>query len=358
MDNLLSFIQQLNLWDSTLVWIILSTAFLFILACALTLMTLYLRISNSRKAKRWKTLEVHWEKRILPILAGDKPFVTIHQHVHKKDQLFFVDFLSRYATRFRGDELKIIIQMAAPYLPILQKRINRHDPERRARAIKTLALLGFQEYIQNIIKALDDPSPLVAMVAARSLVHEKNPDYAKFVIQKLHRFDQWSTSFLTATLAAVGPHIIPALHSTLSDKTTPSRTRTVAVNALQQLNDIESTDIAVEILQSTDDTELIASCLRYIGRIGYTKHIPIVRSFLQHPNFAIRTNATRTIGMLGSPEDWPYLKHALLDESPWVAIQAAEGLRESDAYDILEEIALSDHPRAVFAQQVLEEESK
>jgi HEAT repeat protein len=67
----------------------------------------------------------------------------------------------------------------------------------------------------------------------------------------------------------------------------------------------------------------------------------------------VRAAATRALASLGSADEREWLRSALEDPSPWVALEAAEGLLESGGADVLRALAASDHPRAVLAQQVL-----
>jgi hypothetical protein len=72
-------------------------------------------------------------------------------------------------------------------------------------------MLGLPRYASTVVAALDDPSPLVAMVAARSLAQEESTEYAHAVLKRLHRFGGWNRRFLASMLASMGPRVADTL---------------------------------------------------------------------------------------------------------------------------------------------------
>ena len=133
------------------------------------------------------------------------------------EQLRFLSFLLRFARRLTGTERKRVDELATPYLDRLLPQLTARQPERRARAIQTLATLGQRRYHAQIERSLADPSPLVSMVAARSLARRESPDFAVSILAHLHRFGHWRPSFLASMLASVGPAVAPALRKVLAD---------------------------------------------------------------------------------------------------------------------------------------------
>ncbi|HPO10014.1 MAG TPA: hypothetical protein PLZ55_15170, partial [bacterium] len=154
---------------------LLSLAIVFLLICSVIFAaySILLRIRNNRKAAHWARLETAWEQAILEVLSGEKEPLDLQQRVGRKDTLYFVDFVMRYARRLRGQEREILTELVRPFLSRITERTVGGDAERRARAVQTISTLGFEEYTDRIIAALDDPSPLVAMIAARALARKE-----------------------------------------------------------------------------------------------------------------------------------------------------------------------------------------
>jgi len=334
---------------------LLSLAIVFLLFCSVifAVYAILLRIRNNRKAAYWKRLEAAWEETILEVLSGEKQPSELQQRVGRKDTLYFVDFVLRYARQLRGQEREILTEVVRPFLGRIAERTVGGDAERRARAVRTISALGFEEYTDRIIAALDDPSPLVAMIAARALPQKEHPQYAVQVLKRLHRFQGWSRSYMATMLSAVGPQIAPALRETLLDAGQPPQARAVAPEALRELNEFSAADDAARILTSEHDRDLLASCLRLLAQTGRPEHLPAIRPLLKSPDFVVRAQAAGALGAIGDEQEIPFLRDAFEDPSPWVAIQAAQGLKESGGVKVLEQIADSDHPRADLARQIL-----
>lgn len=348
---------ELILEDKILYFLIFIILLLFILALVLAVYTLILRRANRLKALKWMRLENKWQPVVLDVLSGTAKSKDLLDLVGDEERLYFVDFLERFAQRLRGEERGTLSELALPFLDPVVRNLQHKDAERRARAVQTLCLLGLPHYANEIIVTLDDPAPLVSMVAARYLMRREHPEYALHVLDHLHNFGTWSRNLLASMMASVGPKAIPALRDTFVNKDKPIFVRCVAADALRQLNDFKVADAAVHILGSETDRELLAASLRLLTTIGNPDHVPaVVRQLCDSSDFVVRANALKVLGYLARlPQDISILKAAIDDSSSWVAIQAAQGLKESGSLDILRDIAMSDHPRANLAQQVLTE---
>ncbi|MFQ6616435.1 MAG: HEAT repeat domain-containing protein [Fidelibacterota bacterium] len=344
---------------STILYVLIfTTGLIFLSTLALAGYTLLLRYRNYLKGQTWKRLEARWEPHLLAVLSGSKPPGDMREVVDEGEGLYFVDFVERYARRVRGGERDLLSETVRPYLAPVKNSVARGDPEQRARAVQTLNLLGFNDYHDVIIEALEDPSPLVAMIAARSLMRREHPRFTEDVIKKMHRFSSWSRNFLASMLASVGPDASPALRGALRDPSQPPWVRTVCADALIQLNDLQAADLAATLIQSEQDRELAAACLRILARLGREEHVPSIRPLCDSSDFVIRAHAVRAISRLAPFKERELIESALKDSSSWVAIQAAQGLKESGALDILRDIALTDHPRADLAKQILSEKMR
>jgi HEAT repeat protein len=273
--------------------------------------------------------------------------------VSPPNRLRFVNYLLRFAKRVSGSERRIVDELAAPYLDLLLHQLSRRTPERRARAVQTLSTLGSRRYADAILKALDDPSPLVAMVAARSLARTGTPEYAAGILSRMHRFDQWRPSFLASMLATMGPAVAPALRTALADPTYAPTVRAVAADALRELNDHVSADAAARVLEEATDRNLIAATLNLMAHVGRTEHLPAIRRHASSQEPIVRARAIAALGHVGAAEDLPFIVGAFHDDSAWVVLRAGEALIEAGATDKLEALARMETPGARMAQQLL-----
>ncbi len=144
-----------------------------------------------------------------------------------------------------------------PLLPSLRRTLHARSAESRATTVDTLGVLSPTEDAAEICAALDDPSPLVVMVAARALTRSEGGIHAEALMGHLHRFQEWRPSFLAAMLSAAGPGMAPAL------------------------------------LGREKDPELRAAVLRLIARVGAADQLAVVRTELDAPEEAVRLAAVR-----------------------------------------------------------------
>lgn len=334
-------------------WIlVIGIAVLLGLGLALAAYALALRLRNLRKTARRSHWRAVWEPLLLGVLAGDLEPKALHAEVGEREELLFVGFLLDYAKRVRGPERALVCRLAGPYLRRVAADLGDPDPERRARAVHTLALLGLPEYGDLLALALDDPSPLVAMTAARALANEERPQYLRAVLQRLHRFTTWSAGFLASMLASAGSSAAPILREALSSAQYDHRVRAVAADALAMLNDLAAADSAAEILAEPTDPELAIACLRLLAKVGRPEHVDSVRRQIDAPQDAVRAFAASALGRLGAPDDVARLRAALDDPSRWVAIHAARALHALGAHHVLAQLQTAEHPRAALAAEM------
>ena len=325
------------------------------LALAFAALALFLRWRNAVRARRWGALEARWERTLLEVLAGDAPADALAPLVAPRDGSFFVGMLMRYARRLRGAERDTVVRIAQPYLGRIARQLRLRSAERRARAVQTLSVLGAEAYRDVVRRALDDPSPLVAMVAARALARGRDAEHGAAILARLERFDEWSARYLASMLAGMGAEVAAPLCDTLADPARAAWVRAVAADALTMLHDLPAADVAAAVLGATDDRELLAANLRLLAALGRPAHVPRIRPLASSGDAVVRAMATRALAALGDETVRARLRDALDDPSPWVAHEAAAGLAESGGGEILRALADSDHPRAVLARQALRE---
>ncbi len=332
-------------------------AVLVVLVVGFATSVVVLRVRNAEKARRWNALEAKWEQPLLEALVGERDIERVLELVRPDEQLFFVDYLLRYARRLRGSEREVLTRLARPFLQPIAERTTIKDAERRARAVQTLGELGLQWHADAVVAALDDDSPLVRMIAARALVREDHPEYLPAVLGRFHLFMHWSPNFLASMLAATGPAALPALREAYADATRDPRARAVTATALGYLNDVEAGDMAAHIVETETDTDLVSASLRLLARVGRREHLPIVRARISAQSFAVRAAAASALGAFGDRDDVGRLREAYNDASPWVAIHAARALREVGEATVLRDLAAERPARASLALQVLNETS-
>src|SRR5690606_5325119 len=223
--------------DLGLLALTMAIALLVLCMIAFALIAGILRYRNRRKAREWLAREAKWEIPLLDVLSGAITPAAFWDLAAEGEELYFVDYLLRDARRMRGSTRHVLEELARPYLRPIADRMRGGDPERRARAVETVTMLGFGPNAGAVIAALRDESPIVSMIAARSIARHQRPEHVEVVLTEAARLSNWSPRQLTAVLASMGPRSMPALRRTLADVHLPATLRAVAADALRQLHD-------------------------------------------------------------------------------------------------------------------------
>lgn len=335
---------------------------LLLLSILFAVWTVVLRIRNERMAARWNALEAAWERGLLDVVAGAPPD-PLRAAVDAADRLFFVDFVLRYARRLRGEDLERLHVLVRPLLGAVAERTRHDDAELRARAVRTIGLLGMPEHADAVVAALADPAPLVVMIAARVLCRHGQAAHFPAVLAALPRFAHWDRGFLASVLAGAGAEVMPDLRDAFGDAARPARARAVAAEALRILHDPHAPPLAaaaaVEALDPEtpveDSRDLRAAALRLLADVGGPEHLEAVHAATASPDAAVRAHAVTALGRLGGAADVPRLLAAMEDPSDWVAIRAAHALRSLDALPLLSDVARREGPRAALVREILAE---
>ncbi len=339
-----------------------AVAFLLFLALVFALLALVLRILNDRRDRRWKALEERWEPRLLEILAEGEDGVdgaprvevaSVMEEVAPGERLLFAEYLFEFARRVRGRELDVLRELARLFLPQIAARTRRRRGEDRARAVQILGALGLPQYEKELLGSLEDPSPLVAMIAAQSLTRAGRVKVLEQILGRLDRFGSWRRTYLAGMLAQTGPEAIPLLRSTLADREQIPTVRSVAAEALLQLPDPAAAEVAARVVQEEDDESILVPCLRLLARAGTGAHRGPVLGLVSSRHFAVRSQALRALGTLGEADDLTILEEGLHDPSPWVALEAARSLRKLGGTETLRSLASTEGPRAAVAREIL-----
>jgi HEAT repeat protein len=342
--------------DDWRVWALLISIALLLAAAAVFLFSAStLRYRNIRKLRQWQDLERRWESRLAEWLSGGEDVASLYNEVEPGEELYFLDFLYKRARGIDSERRARLAEAARPYLPVIAARIGTGDAERRARAVQTVSVLGFSEHADRILTALDDPSPLVSMVAARTLARARRQAYAEAIFERIHRYEDWSPKFLTSMLVSMGEVAGGFLRDTLASVLHTDRIRAVCADALCEMQDGAAAETAAVVLAQKPDAEVVAACLRLLARVGSRQHVPIIRPFVESDHVGVRAQAITALGRLGGNFESALLRQALEDPSAWVALHAARALRDRGHSHYLRALAAARERHTATFLQVLTE---
>jgi len=345
-----------SLGQEGLIALMVVVGVLFLGTLVLSTYAVVMRSVHVAQEKETRARTERWRDPVLSAVGDPSLVASVQALVGEDDAVPFLSFIIEYARRVRGEERGVLRTLASPFLPRMAERARSHRTEMRAWAVQTLGTLGLPDHEDVVLAALDDPSPLVAMVAARALAREETPQYADAVLARLDRFTGWNRLFLASMLAAMGAEVSALLRRGLADPEASPAKRAVMAEALRLEGDFAGGDVAAEVLKSADDRELQASVLRLLGAVGRPEHAALVRPLCASPDPILRAQALHALGSLGDDEDVPLLVGAMDDAEPWPALYAARAARDAGGRDALRRVVAEGRPAASLARQVLAEE--
>ena len=384
-QDFLTTLLLLSLRDRLFVVIAIATGALLLISLAAAVTIIGFHYYRDRARERWSGIQEELEPLVLDVLAGDRPPEAVWERVRAADALRFTEFLlHRYAHKLRGQELQAIRDLATPYLTLVAQGASSGHPEARAQAIQSLATLGLPDYEEVVIQALGDPSPVVALVSARALADAGGARYVRDILNRMDRFELWSSSFLSVMMASMGPEAVPALEEKYVDRKAPAEVRAICADALGQIGVPEVVETAVTVLEQLeplvvawqglgpapsapsgseyvsrevtnvgDEREVLITSLRILVELGHAEHLPLVRRLSQSADPVVRALAMSGLGEIGEERDLHTLAAGVEDSSRWVAVHAASSLKALRAFDELERIGRTNPDRADLVNEVL-----
>lgn len=328
---------------------------LLIAAWLFALFAIGLRVRNNRQRLLGQKLHAVWDRDILAVLSADLDPDHFSRLVKAGQELSFIRYLALYAYRLRGSDLERLSKLAQPHLAFVVPQLQHNDQEMRAWAVNIINLFGMPGHESEMLAALQDRSPTVAMFAANALLAHKLADHLEPVMDQLHHFDKWNLLSLANLLASSGSTAIPVVEKIFMDTNRLPRTRVVAADVLNRLNHYAVADAAASMLEQEANTDLQIAILRLLAGVGQASHRSAVRPFCKSAEASVRVNAMRTLRHLCTQADREIFRQALTDNNPWVARQAAWALKALGDTATLQALAVKQHPRAAMARQVLTE---
>jgi HEAT repeat protein len=353
-------VSQVSSWfaplgpaETTFLGLTTAVAVLVVATIAISTYAIVLRIGNRRRELLWVDLRSRWDGPVLAAVVDQDRVQDVYDAVPSEYRRFFVRFVMDFSQRVRGEERRVLHELVQPYLGDIAGLLDHRRPEVRTRAVQTLGTVGLPRFAEELVAALDDPSTLTAMVAARHLAREEFAQYAPEIIRRLHRFEGWNRRFLASMLAAVGPEAAGALRDGLANRERPAWARSVFAEALRMLRDPASGDVAVDVLEHSDDPELITRVVRLLAEVGRPTHLHAALRHASSSDPIVRAQSLRAVGHLGDETVVDVLLEAMDDASPWASLHAARGVRDAGGASKLKELSAGEGRVADLARRVL-----
>lgn len=348
-------------------WALLAVWNLGALAVVLTLGGLLVWHRGTERHRRRMASQRRWQPLVLEYLYARieelrAPAANrLREAVRPTERRDFAGFVLGYLRDLRGSEADALRQLlrALGLLELARAELGSRNTWRRARAAQLLEAMRAPESVPDLIRAIDDTSPLVSYVAASALVRIGGEEACVAVAETLTRRSDWNPSQIKAILLGGGRDLTDRL-VTLLGRCDPREEKTkVLVDLLGILRLQAAAEMLLELLRRGSPAELRVSILRALGRLSHAPALGVVRDAARDPSWVVRCQAVLALGRIGDPSSVPVLVAALADEEYWVRFNAALALRSlgEAGRSVLARVSEQPHAAAAIAREVLLEDA-
>jgi HEAT repeat protein len=235
-----------------------------------------------------------------------------------------------------------------------RRDLRRRGVVRRARAAGALGSLGDRPAVPDLCRLLEDPHLDVQVTAVHALGRVGDPAACGPLIASLATSHPTPSQLVANSLAQIGRPAVPDLIKALDD---PSPlVRTTALDALRLLGAAEAEERVAEVLHTELSLEVRLHAVAALGRFGGRAAVaPLLAAADTTQPTRLRAAAARALGELGALAAVPPLRALLSSSDYWVAHEAAGALLAvgSDGAAALAEAATGSDRAAAHAREAL-----
>ena len=293
-----------------------------VLLLQVVVMRLYRRSRNATKNRVNKC----WR----PVLSG-----LIYEaeselpKLRRKEVEFFLVEWNKYMETIQGDVTGRMIELIhrLELIPLVSKRLWSNRTRHFLLSMITLGNLRHKDAIDKVAQFLKHPSPIVSIIAARSLLKIDYNIGAILIINTIGQRTEWKTERVMELLKSgqgsdsLEYVILTAVTKFHKQRDVQSLARTIPFMYL--ITQENSRHIKNKILADPIDDKILAEMLKVMIS---PRDAEFARSLANHPRWHIRVQVMRTLGRIGSREDLEFLVAGLKDSEWWVRYRAAEAI--------------------------------
>lgn len=287
-----------------------------------------------------------WEAQLAEYLFGDEKDPAPFRSLRGVEWDYFRQFLFRTRETLAGAEAENIERLVRELgmdrdLP---QRLASRKAKERAQACLEVEVLHLDEHLPAVVNLLLDEVPHVAYNAARALGRSRQMKYAEAVLQWVLHQEDFQHERLLRVLEAFGPALPPWLEVYLLDIQADARTWRLYALLIASTRSPDGLARCVVLLDHEDD-EVKAAALKALIALGDPGCFEPTLPFAFHSNWVLRSQAARTIGVLGGPSGIPQLLQLMSDPVFEVRHNAAVSLHQlgTPGLRALEELARDPH---------------
>lgn len=309
--------------DALLNFVRLSGLTVFLLIIALLVTIAILRYAAERRKRLEAALSRRWQPVFFHAVEG-LPFEA--PRVFGRDREIILLIWIHFTESIRGDARLRLRQLA---LDLKLDRtahilLKRGSIRSRMMAIVALGRMQSVEVRDQIALFVTDPSPMLSLLAARSLLQIDASRGIRTILDELVRRDDWPLRSVAAMLAELPRDVLAApLIDAVKDSPASSTSRLLRL--LSTLNLGDTWDVLAPLLGNDKPVEILVAALKACSD---PRALAAVRHLAGHEQWIVRAQAAAALGRLGNEPDGLLLQTMLGDPEWWVRYRAARALLE------------------------------
>ena len=292
-----------------------------ILVVLLMIQILVLRSLLVRREKRAKQVLDIWQ----PILVASLDRIPEEfPPLRQRDMMTFLIFWN-YLHESLRDDTTANLNVVAKMLDIDSwsiESLQTGNIREKLLAIQTLGWLQEHRAWKDLEEIMHSEDPIVSLSAAKALMRIDPEEAIEMFLPLVVQRGEWSYAMVGKILKETGAGIVsePLARTALE---APEEFSPRVIRFLGIAHRSDSAPVIHQIISNTSNIEVIMTCLRVLDDPG---DLDMVRDFLKHEHWRVRTQAAICLGRIGTEEDVKRLAHAAGDQEWWVRYRAAQAL--------------------------------
>ncbi len=340
--------------DGFLTWVYFTSlaigaAILFMMARILVL-RVYLLLSQRRTAR----FEAFWrpllaELAIVPIPCKGMALPRLHRRDYRRFIGLWLAMQESLADEAH-ERLNHVARRLGAHR-IAQRSLQRKSVPQRLAALIFLGHLKDRASWLTLAAMLHDASPVISVVAARSLMQTNPAKAAPLVFAELLRREDWPVERLGLVFRHTLSPELANLHLTPLLDDCDDETAIRLLPYVRYLHHEARDALLFALLSRSRSDRLTSRVLRQVENSGCLEQ---VRRYTAYPRWHVRMQAVAALGRIGTrEEDLAILTERLGDEQWWVRYRAAQALVRLLGQSPNELRALQERHADPYARQML-----
>lgn len=270
-----------------------------------------------------------WEREVAAYAFQGVREGSLFQPLKAWEKDLLIPFLLRVIRTLGGSEGKAVRSLYGELnlAEGIEQRLISGRPRVRALAALEVGAFEVGAARPRLLALLADRVPHVAHTAARSLAASRDLAHAPAVLDWALGQESFQRERLLWVLEGLGPELMDWLAPRLDGPGGTARLK--VLYALLVASTRQGDPARLEAFLDETDTEVVTAAIKGLGALGRTEHFGLVEAHVRHPQWVVRAQVAKALGVLGGVGAVPRLLELIQDPVFEVRRNAAFSLSEA-----------------------------